>query len=387
MVNQTTEYPRVHASSSTPPMGANLSIYLDLLRFSAAFLVFIFHASYPRLSHGALPNFGATADDAVMAFFVLSGFVIAHTADTKERVPAVFIKARFARLYSVALPALLLTFTVDCVGRSIAPVLYDGWWYQGSWPLARALANALFLSQLWFLDIRPFSDGPFWSIGYEFWYYMLFAAAFFLRGRARVSALIAISIVIGPKILVLLPVWLLGVLIFRMRKWNVRPLVATTLFLLPIAFYVAFLCFDGRPHIDWRIDDFTRSIVDLQWSAHFASKYFVGCLVACNILGFAKVERLFDFGPARRLIHWCAGMTFALYLFHYPLLHFYAAILPDSLSASSRAALIISLTLATVILLAEITERRKRDARAVVDRLWVALATTASAMAKRTQSS
>ena len=43
-----------------------------------------------------------------------------------------------------------------------------------------------FLNQLWFFDLAPFSSGPFWSVAYEFWFYALFAAAFFLALSALV---------------------------------------------------------------------------------------------------------------------------------------------------------------------------------------------------------
>jgi hypothetical protein len=53
---------------------------------------------------------------------------------------------------------------------------------------------------------------PFWSLGYEFWYYMLYAAACFVPGPGRkCSAVLLPCLICGPKILLLMPVWLLGV--------------------------------------------------------------------------------------------------------------------------------------------------------------------------------
>ena len=56
-----------------------LSVYLDLMRAIAAFVVLLSHFAYPRFTDGAFLvirdlNLGS---DAVVVFFVLSGFVIA----------------------------------------------------------------------------------------------------------------------------------------------------------------------------------------------------------------------------------------------------------------------------------------------------------------------
>jgi peptidoglycan/LPS O-acetylase OafA/YrhL len=336
---------------------ASLSIYLDLLRFSAATLVFLAHASHTNLTHGTVPEIGKLADDAVMAFFVLSGFVIAYTAETKERTADEFVKARLARLWSVALPALLVTVVADQIGRSIDVSIYDPYWYRDSWPVLRLLADALFLNEIWFVSILPFSNAPYWSIGYEFWYYMLFAATFFLTGRTRWLAVSGICLLIGPKILILLPVWWLGVFTYHQTKLPMNRWLALGLFVMSIAGYAAFLVMDGRTLMGF---DFW----ELWYSTRFPSKYVVGMLIGVSILGFAKMPAV-PFGPLVKPIRWLAGMTFSLYLFHYPLLHFYAAFgLPPYA--------MIALTLITVAALAQVTERRKHNARRLVDAAWPA---------------
>ena len=96
-------------------MHRNLSIYLDLVRFLAALMVFVVHANYERFT-GGLPllwHFKDLGNDAVMVFFVLSGFVIAYVAAHKERTIEEYAASRFARLYSVVVPALILTMLLD----------------------------------------------------------------------------------------------------------------------------------------------------------------------------------------------------------------------------------------------------------------------------------
>src|ERR1700712_2326164 len=67
------------------------SIYLDLVRSLAAFAVVIDHA--PTVFD--LPNIPRWGHQAVMVFFVLSGYVICHVADTRETTLRVFLVARF----------------------------------------------------------------------------------------------------------------------------------------------------------------------------------------------------------------------------------------------------------------------------------------------------
>lgn len=65
-------------------MTSEVSIYLDAIRFTAAMVVFLGHVSGQRLTGGLLWQVGRYMDDAVIVFFVLSGFVIAHVASERE---------------------------------------------------------------------------------------------------------------------------------------------------------------------------------------------------------------------------------------------------------------------------------------------------------------
>lgn len=109
-------------------MNSTTSIYLDVIRFLAAALVFVVDANYGRFT-GGLPvlwRFEALGNDAVMVFFVLSGFVIACISDQKERTLKTYFIRRFARLYSVSVPALVLTIVVDAIDSRLSPLLCVG---------------------------------------------------------------------------------------------------------------------------------------------------------------------------------------------------------------------------------------------------------------------
>ena len=169
-----------------------LSLYLDALRFGAAFTVFVSHWAGARYSGGLFWQLMGYGRTAVIVFFVLSGFVIAWVTETRERSFEDYAFSRIARLYSVIVPAFLLTAVLDRLATAIDPQLYGPEVSLG--PVERFLGYALslvFLGESWGLTMLPGFNVPFWSLNYEAWYYVLFGAALFLRGRRRTVAVIA----------------------------------------------------------------------------------------------------------------------------------------------------------------------------------------------------
>jgi peptidoglycan/LPS O-acetylase OafA/YrhL len=352
-------------------MHRNLSIYLDLVRFLSAMLVFVVHANYQRFT-GGLPVLGHLSDlgnDAVMAFFVLSGFVIAFVVNQKERNVREYAASRLARLYSVVVPALILTMLLDAVGSQIAPDLYTGRWFAYDNPLWRVLASLTFTNELWFSYTRPFSNGPFWSLGYEPWYYALFGAAHFLSGHLRYFAVGAICLVMGPKILLLLPVWLLGVWAYRRTVNSTMSLSkGVALFFGSMAAYLSFRLLEGPDYLlELSKEIFGEDVLydKLSWSRKFMSSYVIGVCVALHFVGAATIAERWPRIPARleRPIRYAAGFTFALYLMHYPLLQFFAGLTPVIGWEEHRAAFVALGTLISVWLVGARVERQKGPLR------------------------
>lgn len=107
-------------------MNRSTSHYLDIIRPLAAFVVLLSHASFHNLTDGQLSFMASTGVQAVDAFFVLSGFVVAHVSTVKERDARTYLISRAARIYSVAIPAVILTSILDAVGLTIDPATYAG---------------------------------------------------------------------------------------------------------------------------------------------------------------------------------------------------------------------------------------------------------------------
>ena len=129
-------------------MTGALSLYLDTLRFGAAFTVFLSHYGTGRISGGLfwyLADYGRTA---VLVFFVLSGYVIAWVTESRERTIEDYALSRVARLYSVIIPAFILTAGLDWLGKEIDPGLYArGWGHSTAHPVMDYALSAVFLGE------------------------------------------------------------------------------------------------------------------------------------------------------------------------------------------------------------------------------------------------
>ena len=179
-------------------MNRSFSLYLDLVRFLAALTVLLFHASgleFMRVDT-VLGHYGR---EAVIVFFVLSGFVIAYTADQKDCTLPEYAIHRISRIYSVVIPALILTPMADWIGARIHPEFYVGYNAQSVWPI-RVVNSVLCMNEWGFWSVQFFSNVPYWSIPYEVAYYILFGVSFFLKGPTRWVLLSIIGVLAGPKI-------------------------------------------------------------------------------------------------------------------------------------------------------------------------------------------
>lgn len=363
--------PTPHAQP--PPISTGLSVYLDAWRFLAAMAVFVLHASFHRFTGGVpgLWRLSVFGNDAVMVFFVLSGFVIAYVSARRENRPREYLAARLARLWSICIPALALTVALDAIGMRLAPDLYAFALYEYGNPLARIAANLLFLNELWFYSIQPFSNTPYWSVGYEFWYYMWFGAALFLSGPRRLAGVTLVALIMGPKILLLLPVWLAGVWAYRtslaqrLSRRGGQWLCASTL-----AAYLVYRLLDGQAMLDALSASLLGAALTtrLGWSEHFLSNYVVGALFALHFVGARRWLHAQQTVP-RSLgspIRYLAGLTFALYLFHNPLLQFFAALV-DRLGIHAHATFIVVLgPLLVILLIGHWAEQHKAAFRRVL---------------------
>ncbi len=341
------------------------SIYLDVLRFGAACVVFAGHAGMQAIGGGIgwqLTPFGASA---VLIFFVLSGFVIAHVTTERETTGQGYAVARLARLFSVVVPALVLTAVLDALGASLRPDLYHldrqllG---QGAWAFPVSLA---FLNQFHRWDVTPGTDVPYWSLSYEAAYYLMFGIAWYIRGAIRWLGLAAMGAAAGWHILALFPVWLIGFGAYHLglraagRRALGWSLVVTSLGAASVLLVLA-----SRQGLEL----LTRPVL-AHGPTGIGQDYLLALIVAANLIGMNAIARDATRTPPwiARPVRWLAGATFTLYLTHVPLIMFVRAMLGSFDGTLPAGVVMLALAFAGVLLVAQFTERKKR--------VWVGLFT------------
>jgi peptidoglycan/LPS O-acetylase OafA/YrhL len=351
-----------------------VSLFLDAMRFAAAFVVFLHHFTATSLET-VLPHI-PWGNEAVLLFFVMSGFVIAFVVDTKERDFRQYSLARLGRLYSVVVPALLLTVVLDGIGRAAAPALYGSAPNDHIW--LRVLINLVFLQQSWNLTVIPLSNGPFWSLAFELWYYVIFGAWMLLAGRPRAVVVTLACLLAGPRILAMFPVWLTGVAAYRIhRSWSPSRTGGTIAFVLAAAGLVAIVLLGNplagvEPKFRELFPDSRVHVGPMQLflgdTANLAAHLLFGSLFAVLILTVSAVWR--GNAPRGRVagaIRYLAGSTFSVYLFHVPLLFAAIAVFqPDKRSVLELITLGAGV-LASCVALSYVGERQLLRYRSAID--------------------
>ena len=278
---------------------------------------------------------------------------------TSERSPRRFFTNRVARIYSVVVPAVLLTWALDYIGFLINPSFYGKMFpLLPTWlPFALTFTN-----QVWSAHIPIGSNIPYWSLGYEVWYYALFGCVLFVPSRWPIIGCLAIAVFVGPGIIILYPLWLAGAATYQViEKINLtRESFGWGLYLGSTILLVAFLY--------WLLYSPTGVAID---GFNVPCRYAVGVLFIFHLVGFRRIEHRLTtlLHGCEKPIRWTAGMTFSLYLYHYPLLMFLAAVLPGTPSGMIYRIGVICIPLLVMAGLAQITERQKSAWRRVIDAL------------------
>jgi len=323
------------------------SAHLDLIRTVAAwavmwghvrsnFFVDFEHLARKNLLLQALYFITGFGHQAVMVFFVLSGFLISssvmHSYVSGSWSWREYTINRSSRLYVVLVPGLLLGLLWDKLGSvvSAATGLYshplEGF---GAAIAQNQMTLGTFIGNLFFLQtiLCPTfgSNGPLWSLANEFWYYVFFPAALFAGiawAKRVVPQALVLTIVTGC-----LAVFL---------GWD--KFIGFLIWLTGFGLVVAYS----------RLQTTSRS-----WLMPYmvvTSVVVAGCLVAARLghpaalgsdlaigIGFA----LFLFGvlhmgiaaPSRsykRASHLFAGFSYSLYVLHFPFVLFLRACIAPS---------------------------------------------------------
>jgi peptidoglycan/LPS O-acetylase OafA/YrhL len=347
-------------ASGTPAPRDNQS--LNALRTLAAVAVLVHHLKPMLMRADFLPGLG---HDAVIVFFVLSGYwvgggVLRSVGRSRFDWRDYAVK-RLARLWIVLLPALILTAALDLTGRAwftASTVYTDPWFYPHGYlelgtPLSvkAALGNVAFLQAI---HVPPFgTNGPLWSLAFEFWYYTMFPLAVLVlrRSSARRTRLACAAGFLGccaiaPDVLKSFPLWLLGALVARqqpsvqaMLRSLTRSQLTAIRAVMTAGLAAAVLCWSVFPgFIHWYVGEAAVAVA-------------AACLLA------VLLDDVDWRGIPGRLLRGLSGYaraSYSLYAVHLPILAFVTAAVigrperrwqlgPDVLAASAFIALAVVL--------------------------------------------
>lgn len=294
---------------------------LDYIRGFAAIYV-ILHHFLPQLKFipGVISKgVFAFGQEAVMLFFLLSGFVIYVSVHNKPNITFqdYFIR-RLRRIYFPFLVAILLSIAVYAFNGNLAKYF----------SLKDLLGNLLMLQDLSELKpgiiVAPFlGNHPFWSLAYEWWFYMLFFPIYkyLFKVSYRLYYIAAISLIffsiyiaVPNQVSLLLSyfiTWWCGVeageIYLRTRRFTFQTIkpILICLFLLSLLSVVPCLLLDSKgfgyyPFLTFRhfFSAFLYVLIGLIWYRY-------------KLIYFENIFKIF---------YPLAGISYGLYIFHYPLL-------------------------------------------------------------------
>jgi peptidoglycan/LPS O-acetylase OafA/YrhL len=322
----------------------SVSFYLDFLRVLAAFYVFIFHVGSMRVGDNLVfatseysEKLGLTYRTAhyfVIVFFVLSGFLITMSASRPNMSLKKFMAARCGRLYSVLIPALVLSILTAqfLISTSVFERELIG---NNSNLVQRVILNISFVAESWSLNATPPLNTPFWSVHYEFMYYLIIASFLLIKRKIKFIVLGLVLLAAGVKILLLFPCWLTGsVLYYMVKNSKLIPtipsfilFVFTLLVLVLITTNLIFLPFEFFHGNDSVLNN------TLFFSSNYLADYIFALLVVGNLYGFfgfsTKTLNLCEtriFAKTEGFLKVISNCSYTLYMFHMPLLFLFSSI-------------------------------------------------------------
>ncbi len=292
---------------------------MDFFRTAAALIVVVSHARDITMADydGRLlyaPVYAATGfgHSGVVVFFVLSGFWISRSVLGRldsGHFWRDYLIDRLTRLLIVLVPALAIGGMLDWLGAvHFGFPLYAG--ASGSHsvvsPVLPQLQPEVLLGNLAFLQtiLVPTwgSNGPLWSLAYEFWFYVWFPAIALLVVKRKVSLGLAGLLVawFNPAIAAGFAMWLVGFLLLRLSPTAANRHIGIWTIVVVSASFIAVLLLSGVRN---------GGLIDLALALAFGALLFVlraGCVPLPRL-----IEPLARYGR---------DSSYSLYVVHFPLL-------------------------------------------------------------------
>ena len=314
-----TLFHRVAATPARIALSSPLVAGLDAARATAALYVVVHHVALAWDITGPAAVFRHFGHQAVMVFFLLSGFVI--FANEQHRVgsdPAGYLWRRVRRIYPLLIAAMAVSAAVAWAdGRLAADFTWRSLW-------ATLLAQQDIMAATPGTMADPFlGNAPLWSLSYEIWFYALFPVVVAAWSRFPRAANVGVGVVcagsyaaytIHPNHMLIVigffAVWWLGAMIADAYGRGARGILTVP---VPLLSGLAVCAVAAVPAVLAPGERMLYPIVQV------------------NLLASALLIAVVMFGPAGRLAmrcvapfggvaRWLASISYGLYVLHYPLL-------------------------------------------------------------------
>jgi peptidoglycan/LPS O-acetylase OafA/YrhL len=333
-------------------MTAQKSFFLDFIRISAALIVLY--------GHGVLIFFGDIDDNpflisnmrhfSVVLFFVLSGYVIGFTTKINNRGVKQYAVARLSRLSSMVIPALLVTFLIEC----ILNYLSSNSFLVEPFSILRYFLTASFMNEFWLFSSAPRINGALWSVSFEFFFYLIFGVFLFTKGRVKKVIYTSIACLIaGPKILIMFPIWIAGYFAFiyndKLLKFKNYLFFFSFLFLT----YASYLYIGPYPYL--------LGYQPFYFANQFITDFITGVLFAFSIILLPDYKPLKISAKFIKQFRKIADYTFPIYVLHYPILKLCKVIMQDKLYLDNQFYLSLLLSLVISVVLGNFFEKFRHN--------------------------
>jgi peptidoglycan/LPS O-acetylase OafA/YrhL len=324
------------------------SALLHAIRWIAALVVLLGHAQmYARQKTGSgafwWEYVGNHAHAGVVLFFVLSGFVISWSVDKSEELTwKKYYVYRFSRIYSVLPFAIIFTIIVDLVGGWLSNAYSNPGLIPQNNYVVRLLVNIFSVQGFQGYRVQFGSNPALWSIGYEFFYYIVFGLIFFWREIFHSKILLAsvvtlgLFILAGTNITLYFLIWMLGFIAYRIQKQVTLNQGYFWLFLLQALLVNHFVVYKALGTVEY-LRDFSLGVA--------VAALFVPATPA---VGALRVNKFF------------ADFSYSLYAFHMPILFFaYFVILNETYSVKMFSMAAVAFCIGLAWLLSMVTEKKR----------------------------
>ncbi|PHN94580.1 hypothetical protein CSC80_04330 [Maribacter sp. 6B07] len=261
--------------------------------------------------------------EAVMVFFVLSGYFVGGSVIKNQKYFSSknYLIARLSRLWVPLLPILIFTIIIDYFIGIASPELLNGNYYSilNSGPKTDySISFLTFLSNMSFLQtiFTPVygTNGPLWSLAYEFWYYILFPILMILSNFIKRNIL---SKIIG------------GILaIFIVRFMPLEMLQGFLIWLFGAAVYLITTKKYIQTNVIFILSSFSLFIFSLlnskfEFSKDLINNYndiFTGISFSFFLISIINYQiPNFKFLNLKKFSFWISEISYTLYITHFPI--------------------------------------------------------------------